>query len=757
MTSRPATSHNQQLGHQRPATLRTYEDHMHYTPWLFLLHEKAQWRPSITQRWPSMWALKPSSQMRKPQSHSLSQYLFIPYLVSIITTFLSPQISSTTSPSFSCWRDTPCDARTTASFAGPWDAYNYSPSSRTVSPISIFTEDFTLLSFYPTIANLSSNVLIYDFGKEVGGIVTVQYKAVGSGELGLAFSEARNWTGRASDGSNGRYVPRADGALFTPISTTTNGTYTMPDASMRGGFRYLSIFTQTDHMISIEVTKVSLELSFQPTWSNLRAYSGYFHSSDDLLNRIWYAGAYTLQTNAIPPNTGRVYPLIGQGWRNDAWLGTKGHSILVDGSKRDRATWAGDLGIALPSAFVSTGDFESARNALQLQYDLQSREGQLPMAGPPLNFYGSDTYHMSSLIGTYEYLLYSGDLDFLTTNWNKIKRAINFVERKLDERSGLLYVTGVNDWGRSSQGGFNTAANALMFRTLITGSLMAAWAQDEISSRWELQAYVLKAAMNSAVYNWDPNVGAFKDSNVDSSIYPEDGNSLALYYGMASSVHQKSISDRLITNWGPIGAKCPELKYNIVPFIESMEIKGHFAIGRTNRALELIRRSWGWYLNNPYGTESTFIEGYLEDGSFGYRAFSGYEKDYSYTSHAHGWSTGPTHALTNYVLGLQLISPGGADWILAPQFGNLTFVEGGFTTPLGKFSAKWTLIPGGYELSYDVPIGTNGTLVLPALKTGRSTVTSDGKQLDVDDYDASTGHATISGVPGGNTAITVWY
>ena len=98
-------------------------------------------------------------------------------------------------------------------------------------------------------------------------------------------------------------------------------------------------------------------------------------------------------------------------------------------------------------------------------------------------------------------------MDFLTINWNKVKSAVDYVVRKLDDDSGLLYVTGVNDWGRASQGGFNTAANALMFRTLITGSLMASWIHDEISSRWELKAYVLKAAMNSAVFNWDPVMG----------------------------------------------------------------------------------------------------------------------------------------------------------------------------------------------------------------------------------------------------------
>ena len=87
----------------------------------------------------------------------------------------------------------------------------------------------------------------------------------------------------------------------------------------------------------------------------------------------------------------------------------------------------------------------------------------------------------------------------------------------------------------------------------------------------------------------------------------------------------------------------------------------------------------------------------------------------------------------------------------------LTFVEGGFTTPLGKFSAKWSLIPGGYNISYDIPIGTNGTLVLPASTAGRPTVTSGGKELDLDEYDDSTGHVTVAGIPGGKTAIIVWY
>jgi hypothetical protein len=232
----------------------------------------------------------------------------------------------------SCWRDTVCEPRS-ASFSGPWDSYINSPSSRITSPLNILSPNHTVLSSYPSKVLLSSDdpLLIFDFGKEVGGIVAINYTATGSGSLGLAFSEARNWTGEASDGSNGKYRPKGDGALLVPISDTKNGSYTMPDVSLRGGFRYLSVFRSGKSTLEVNITAVTLEISFQPTWSDLRAYGGYFYSNDDLINRIWYAGAYTLQTNAVPPDTGREYPHVVSGWKNNAWLGTNGSSILVDG------------------------------------------------------------------------------------------------------------------------------------------------------------------------------------------------------------------------------------------------------------------------------------------------------------------------------------------------------------------------------------------------------------------------------------------
>jgi hypothetical protein len=199
----------------------------------------------------------------------------------------------------------------------------------------------------------------------------VNYTSSGPGKLGLAFSEAKNWIGEWSDSSNGKHKG-PDGALYANIERAGPGQYVMPDRHLRGGFRYMTLFLKTNNSASVSITDIKLEISFQPTWSYLPAYQGYFHSSDDLLNRIWYAGAYTLQTNSVPVQTGRQVPMLSNGWANNGTMGP-GITILVDGAKRDRAVWPGDMGIAVPSTFVSTGDLESVKNALQVIYDYQVR------------------------------------------------------------------------------------------------------------------------------------------------------------------------------------------------------------------------------------------------------------------------------------------------------------------------------------------------------------------------------------------------
>ncbi|RKF75481.1 putative bacterial alpha-l-rhamnosidase domain protein [Golovinomyces cichoracearum] len=653
-----------------------------------------------------------------------------------------------------CWRGTKCAGPSDAAFTGDWDKFNFSPQNRTISPIRILSKDVNFLSSYPGDAELRGNGsgLIFDFGKEVGGLVTVVYNATGTARLGLAFSEAKNWAGEWSDDSNGSFHP--DGALFADVESTHNAIYGMPLNKLRGGFRYLTIFEESESNSTIHILNVTLEIAFQPDWPNLRAYKGYFSCSDDLLTEIWYSGAYTLQTNAIPPTTGREFPILGSGWLNDGDLSLEVpvSSVYVDGSKRDRTVWSGDLQIAVPSILVSTGDWIGVKGTLDILYAGQASSGELPFAGPRINIFNSDTYHMATLIGSYEYFLWTNDISWLESIYKtKFKKAMSFITNKIDT-TGMLFVTGKEDWGRLSQGGHNTEANLLLYKVLVGGTQIAEWMNDITqASEWSSLADTLQKSVNRN--NFDMNYGAYIDSSTDTSIYPQDANSLALLYNFYPPGNGQRISTALTRNWISIGSLAPELPNNLVGYGQSLEVKGHFKAFNAQYALDLIRRAWGWYLNNPFGTASTCIEGYRADGSFGYRAETGYGNHYSYTSHAHGWSTGPTDALTSYIVGLTITEPGGQKWAISPQFADLTYAEAGFSTPLGKFSSKWILGEGGFTLSWDAPHGTQGVLIIPITASRVPDLVLDEEIwiIDQNDLDIMKDKALLPGKPGRHT------
>lgn len=284
---------------------------------------------------------------------------------------------ATTALAASCWRNSTCTGPSSASFPGPWESNIYSPSSRVIPPVSVLSLSGHVVSEYSKHKRLTLTedepLIVLDFGVEVGGVVSLDYELSGADatSLGLSFTEAKDYIGPASDVSRGDEGGKGgDGPLLTNLSSS--GHYTMPDANMRGGFRYLTLTLPSPTAdTTLSITNLQLELSFQPTWPDLRAYGGYFHSSDELLNKIWYSGAYTVQTNSAPGSAGRgsLEP-EEDGWVNDAFI-TEAETVLLDGAKRDRWVWIGDMGVAVPSAFVGTGDLESTRNALLAIYDYQ--------------------------------------------------------------------------------------------------------------------------------------------------------------------------------------------------------------------------------------------------------------------------------------------------------------------------------------------------------------------------------------------------
>jgi hypothetical protein len=604
--------------------------------------------------------------------------------------------------------------------ASKGDPYNCAPAARTLSPVAVFatsgtvTNPTSILTGQPTSLVGSGSYIVLDFGTEVGGLISLSFSAASDANqsVGIAFSESSLYVGPSSDQSNGSGTP--DGAISVPVAGAS--TYTVPPALLRGGFRYLTLFLSSSG--SVDVSAVSLAYSPDPNRTVPNQYPNYFYSNDDALNKAWYAGAYTFQTNIALNGQGRSWPPVSTNWNNANTIGESGSVVLTDGAKRDRTVWPGDMGISIPTGYAALFDTVSGKNSLQTLFNHEDGAGQLPYAGPPMNFGGSDTYHMWTLVGTCLYYLYSGDKAWLDGVWPKFKLGMTFITNKIDA-NGLLSVTGTNDWARDGQGGENIEANAILYALLTRAASLAQIEGDAtLAAGYATQASTLKAQVNATL--WDSSVGAFKD-NPTSTLYPQDGNALAAWFGLAATPTQaKGLSYVLNENWNALGSRGPEFTIGsgtpkISPFAGSMELMGHFTLGYDTRALGLIRRTWGFMLTSPTGTGCTFWEGFNSDGSFAYSDLAT-----SFTSLSHGWSTGPTSALTFYVLGVAPDTAVGQTYHVVPHPGDLTHVEGKLTMAAGKVvSVNYDVGTACHTFSLRVDAQTNagslGTIGIPRL------------------------------------------
>ncbi len=593
--------------------------------------------------------------------------------------------------------------------------YSFAPGSRTVHPIAVGKTSGTVaapraaLSGRVTTLTGAKSEVIYDFGRDVGGFMSLHFAGASDAHqtLGMAFSESSQFAGPASDASGGENTGN-DGYVSVPVGGA--GSYTVPTRYLRGGFRYLTLFMVSGG--SVKLNGVSLHFTAAPDLARPNVYPDYFISSDALLNRIWYAGAYTVELDTIPPDearTGSAPP--GGGWDDSASVGQPG-SVLTDGAKRDRTIWPGDFVIAIPTDYASLDDLASVKRSLDALYDDQDPDGALPYAGPPLNFPGelSDAYHLDTLIDTADYYMESGDKGWLDGHWTQYARAVAYAIGKTDPATGLFVVSGPADWARSDQGGPNLEANALMYRVLTTCQSLA---QAEADSTLATLCAQRAARLKSSVYQllWDPSAGAYKDDPGGSTtpptvLYPQDGNALAVWFGLTQSHAQDvGILAHLKKNWTSIGAITPEWDSGkgIHPFPGGMEVDARFTAGDDDDALALIRTEWGYMLRSPLGTGSTFWEGYHTDGNMAGYYNGAYPA--SYTSLAHGWSTGPTAALSNFVLGITPAVPGGAVVQVVPHAGTLSYAIGCLTTIHGPVDVEWRHSQAGFILHVGAPSG----------------------------------------------------
>jgi alpha-L-rhamnosidase len=397
--------------------------------------------------------------------------------------------------------------------------------------------------------------------------------------------------------------------------------------------------------------------------------------------------------------------------------------LILDGAKRDRAVWSGDLSVEGPTLFYSTNTSDYIRSSLELLGSWAGSNGYVSgdispetavnTGPPPATVHGgySATYSMYFVRDLAVYYQYTADTGFVQKEWPVVANELAWSASQVDS-NGLFATTSSDgkDWDYydGAKTGEVTEYNALYYQTLIDGALLATAAgHPDLASKYSAQASALKTAINATLFN--TSTGVYDVSNTVKGVIAQDANVFAIDFGLAPADKVSSILATIKSSlWTPFGTLPYSSGYKnfISPFVSGYELTARFGAGDTTGALQLLSNEWGPMIAPGDLYTGTFWENESTTGTQAWKA----------TSMAHGWSTMPTSALSEYVLGIQPVDPGYQTWLVQPHPGDLAWTEGQAPTANGgSLSVKWAqdTTAGVFHMQVVSPSGTGGEVWVP--------------------------------------------
>jgi hypothetical protein len=477
------------------------------------------------------------------------------------------------------------------------------------------------------------------------------------------------------------------------LTVTANGTLT---SGLMGGFRFEAITLTTPGTVVLRGAGVQFGDGYLATASD---YQGFFLSSSKAFNTMFYDGAYTEQTDMQPAGAnGATEPSV------------------LDGAKRDRAIWSGDLkieGQGIADTLGTNGDNYVKQSLLTLITSTKQGSGlnadTLFVTGPYSNSYSSWTLDAATT-----YYRNTADTAFAQEILPWLEGQLSY-DATLTDSDGLI-VTGPQisttnggyDWDfyDGAKTGVVTEFNELYYQDLRDVAYIEAHLGNTAkAAAYDQTADHVRDEVNANLFN--PATGTYYLSESDHTTLAQDANALAVVLGIAPADKVPGILSALRTLWGPHGSEpFSGTTYSnlISPYITAYEVEADYLAGDTADAERLLHSTWDQMIDpgNPFFTGTTW-ENIGPDGT----------ATEARTSLAHGWASGPTPIMTGYVLGVQPVNPGYQTFTVTPHPGSLQWAEGAVPTPYGRLFVRWARHDRRLSLTVEVPAQTTAFVNLP--------------------------------------------
>jgi hypothetical protein len=518
------------------------------------------------------------------------------------------------------------------------------------------------------ITAVAPNVFLVDFGRVAFGNlqITPPVKAAGKSiavHFGEAFADGR--IDRKPPGSV-RY------AQVEAVLDDSKPFVVAPPADARNTKQPKAVLTPPEFGVLLPFRWVEIEgwpgelrpenikrrASFDSNWNDNAAA---FHSSDEMLNRIWELCRYSIKATTFA-------------------------GIYVDGD-RERLAYEGDAYLAQISQYYTDG-------GVQIGRDTFDRLVKFPTW--PTEW----ATHMIFI--AHADWMQTGDFKWLAPRYVALKTKLHLETARAD---GLIVSTAKQvkhddlvDWPDGERDHFvfepvNTVMNAFHLRALAyMADLARALHQDADADDYTARENAGRAAFQTNLF--DPALGLYRDgegtdhASLHANLFP-------LAFGLVPSENRAHVAQWLSER----GMACSV--YAAQYLLESL-----FENDEATKALDLITapndRSWRHMVES--GTTITW-----EAWDQHYKM----NQDWN-----HAWGAAPGNLLPRFVLGVQPLSPGWMRAIVRPNPGTLKNADGKVPTPRGPILVRWEN-GDAFKLSLTLPPGMSAQVQIPADKNSK--------------------------------------
>ena len=552
---------------------------------------------------------------------------------------------------------------------------------------------------------MKSPRVVFDFGRKVTGYLQIKVGA------------------HSADSFVVRYGPVSDCLHMSErIPMPPHGEY-LGDYYI--ACRYLCLYIDSDSIQANDVYATGVELSLISSQYPV-CYAGSFTCEDEALNTVWRRGAYTLELNMQKYREScrfRKKPFDqGIGAFSAAWKGPWGNYVLMDGPRRDREVWLGDVRAEALGVYTAFAAYDVCKSSIALFGDLARNDGLTVGSGS--TWQGFTEYNYWGIVAVWECYLYTGDRSFLEHALPHVRNILEHTDSRLDARG---FISNNASWMWTiPREGYNAGTQAILYFALeCAAKIERVFHFEKQAAHWDALREKIKESINAEF--WNEEKGVYEEAIrliADELPVLLDINVYAVLFGLADAQRSARILAYLREHmWTPYGSATMDKKirnarldpalrcYPLIhlvqrapdpvaelerfmwahnrkvwPFINAYEVQARFVAGDTDGAIQLIKNCWAQPHFDQTDTYWEIVD--PENPVFNSNTCYYLPKDDCYNSAAHGWSGWVGYLMQTYLLGVMPTAPGFAKARVSPQTGCLQSVRGEVPTPHGTIEVS---------------------------------------------------------------------